>query len=77
MRNPDGFPNPRLETVLAERTEIHPEDRSGRWWLACGLVFAATLLATVPTVGDLGLTWDEPAYRFSQYPLGAVVGTAR
>ena len=37
-----------------------------RWWLACGLVLAAALAATVPTAGDLGLTWDEPAYRFSQ-----------
>ena len=24
------------------------------------------LLATVPTTGDFGLTWDEPAYRYSQ-----------
>jgi hypothetical protein len=24
------------------------------------------LLAMVPTAGDLGLTWDEPAYRYSQ-----------
>jgi hypothetical protein len=37
-----------------------------RWWIACGLVLALSLAATVPTVGDLGLTWDEPAYRFSQ-----------
>ena len=25
-----------------------------------------SLLATVPTTGDIGLTWDEPAYRYSQ-----------
>ena len=37
-----------------------------RWWLACVLVFAGSLAATVPTTGDFGLTWDEPAYRFSQ-----------
>ncbi len=24
------------------------------------------LLATAPTAGDIGLTWDEPAYRYSQ-----------
>jgi 4-amino-4-deoxy-L-arabinose transferase-like glycosyltransferase len=37
-----------------------------RWWLACGLVLIAALAASVPTAGDLGLTWDEPAYRYSQ-----------
>jgi 4-amino-4-deoxy-L-arabinose transferase-like glycosyltransferase len=37
-----------------------------RWWLACGLVLLVTLAVTVPTTGDLGLTWDEPVYRFSQ-----------
>jgi 4-amino-4-deoxy-L-arabinose transferase-like glycosyltransferase len=37
-----------------------------RWWLATGLVFVLALAATVPTTGDIGLTWDEPAYRFSQ-----------
>ena len=29
-------------------------------------VFAIALIALVSTVGDLGLTWDEPAYRYSQ-----------
>ncbi|MGE5754349.1 MAG: glycosyltransferase family 39 protein, partial [Planctomycetaceae bacterium] len=38
----------------------------GRWWLACGIVLALVLAATVPTTGDIGLTWDEPAYRYSQ-----------
>ena len=37
-----------------------------RWWLATWLVLAGLLLATVPTTGDIGLTWDEPAYRYSQ-----------
>lgn len=37
-----------------------------RWWAAVGLVLAGTLLATVPTAGDIGLTWDEPSYRTSQ-----------
>jgi hypothetical protein len=37
-----------------------------RWWLACGIVLALVLAATVPTTGDIGLTWDEPAYRYSQ-----------
>ena len=37
-----------------------------RWWLATGLVLAIALAATLPTTGDIGLTWDEPAYRYSQ-----------
>jgi 4-amino-4-deoxy-L-arabinose transferase-like glycosyltransferase len=34
--------------------------------LAMLAVFATALMVLVPTVGDLGLTWDEPAYRYSQ-----------
>ena len=34
--------------------------------LATLAIFAAALTALVPTTGDLGLTWDEPAYRYSQ-----------
>ena len=37
-----------------------------RWWTICCLIWILTLAATIPTAGDLGLTWDEPAYRFSQ-----------
>jgi hypothetical protein len=37
-----------------------------RWWVAFGIVLAVALAATVPTTGDIGLTWDEPAYRYSQ-----------
>lgn len=37
-----------------------------RWWWASGLVLIVALAATVPTSGDPGLTWDEPAYRYSQ-----------
>jgi 4-amino-4-deoxy-L-arabinose transferase-like glycosyltransferase len=37
-----------------------------RWWLATAVVLVGALLATVPTTGDIGLTWDEPAYRYSQ-----------
>ncbi|GAC1448723.1 MAG: hypothetical protein NVSMB9_32140 [Isosphaeraceae bacterium] len=29
-------------------------------------MLALALAANVPTAGDIGLTWDEPAYRFSQ-----------
>jgi len=34
------------------------------WETAAVLLFA--LAALVPTVGDFGLTWDEPAYRYGQ-----------
>ncbi len=37
-----------------------------QWRVACGITLAIALLATLPTTGDLGLTWDEPAYRYSQ-----------
>ena len=30
------------------------------------LVFLVALVALVPTTGDIGMTWDEPAYRYSQ-----------
>jgi 4-amino-4-deoxy-L-arabinose transferase-like glycosyltransferase len=33
------------------------------WTLA---VLIVVLAALIPTVGDFGLTWDEPAYRYSQ-----------
>ncbi len=34
--------------------------------LAPAIVFALALLALAPTTGDIGLTWDEPSYRYSQ-----------
>ena len=40
--------------------------RGWRWWLASALVLTLALAALVPTTGDFGLTWDEPAYRYSQ-----------
>jgi len=43
-----------------------PTPPARRRWLACALVFAGALAATVPTAGDIGLTWDEPVYRDSQ-----------
>ena len=38
----------------------------GRLGLTTALVLLVALAALVPTVGDFGLTWDEPAYRYSQ-----------
>lgn len=38
-----------------------------REWLAMrAIVLGFVLLLTLPSTGDLGLTWDEPAYRYSQ-----------
>ena len=51
-----------------DRATDAPTDRltGRRWWLASALVLLVALAATIPTTGDFGLTWDEPAYRFSQ-----------
>ncbi len=38
----------------------------GRLGLATCAVLLFSLAVLVPTVGDFGLTWDEPAYRYSQ-----------
>lgn len=48
----------------SERVEAGLTGR--RWQLATFAAFLLALLISVPTTGDLGLTWDEPAYRFSQ-----------
>jgi hypothetical protein len=37
-----------------------------RLWAMCTVLMVVVLAATVPTTGDIGLTWDEPAYRYSQ-----------
>ena len=36
------------------------------WWITTAGVFVVALAGNVPTAGDIGLTWDEPAYRYSQ-----------
>ncbi len=60
---------PSLETCLAAPAAAGTDGsrqarRSGR--LATLLVFGLALAALVPTTGDFGLTWDEPAYSYSQ-----------
>jgi 4-amino-4-deoxy-L-arabinose transferase-like glycosyltransferase len=50
----------------SESAQPAPARSSRRLGLATLAVLAIALTALVPTVGDLGLTWDEPAYRFSQ-----------
>jgi 4-amino-4-deoxy-L-arabinose transferase-like glycosyltransferase len=52
---------------ISQDVERPSEGLSGRaWWLGCALVLIGALAATVPTAGDIGLTWDEPSYRTSQ-----------
>jgi len=56
-------------TIDKPETETSPPGgapKIHRGWLATALVFLIALAALVPTVGDFGLTWDEPAYRHSQ-----------
>ena len=43
-----------------------PEPRRTPPWLGPVLVFALAMAALAPTLGDIGLTWDEPSYRYSQ-----------
>jgi Dolichyl-phosphate-mannose-protein mannosyltransferase len=56
-----------MPTLEGEAPTARSPKLEGRaWWLASALVLLIALLATVPTVGDIGLTWDEPSYRTSQ-----------
>jgi hypothetical protein len=43
-----------------------PDRRRGGWGYVTAAVLLLALAALVPTVGDFGLTWDEPAYRYGQ-----------
>jgi len=52
-----------LESPASIREE---KSRWGRIWLSTGVVFVLAMAILIPTLGDLGLTWDEPAYRYSQ-----------
>ena len=44
--------------------------RSPSWWMGVALVLGVSLVALAPTTGDFGLTYDEPAYTFSQHVSG-------
>ena len=50
--------------VTSSEPESTQSSRSLGW--GTWVVLALALAAVVPTVGDPGLTWDEPAYRYSQ-----------
>lgn len=52
-----------IEQIPAEAS---PGPRSFSWRRGCLLVAAVSLVILCATAGDIGLTWDEPAYRFSQ-----------
>jgi len=58
-----GEQNPSDETRPASEGRIRPTWSSAMQSL---LVMTIALCALVPTVGDFGFTWDEPAYRYSQ-----------
>jgi 4-amino-4-deoxy-L-arabinose transferase-like glycosyltransferase len=60
---PPADPHDLIERHVKER---FPGRCRGRWGFCTVAVFAAALVALVPTVGDFGLTWDEPAYRYGQ-----------
>ena len=51
-----------------EQTQNTRERARSAWRLRLQslAVLTVALAALVPTVGDLGVTWDEPAYRYSQ-----------
>src|SRR5271168_1344148 len=64
---------PGASKVVEENVASTASDRGSapglsgrRWWIATLVVFLLALLALVPTTGDIGLTWDEPSYRYSQ-----------
>jgi hypothetical protein len=56
MTQPDNFVDSSLPSRLNRLS----------WGRSCMVVALLTFLVILPTVGDIGLTWDEPAYRFSQ-----------
>ncbi|WP_165220938.1 glycosyltransferase family 39 protein [Aquisphaera insulae] len=63
-------PDEATEAPVDPGTEIagdsQPPAPPRRLWPATLGVLALALAILIPTVGDIGLTWDEPAYRYSQ-----------
>jgi hypothetical protein len=55
------------ETVTEVNAAAAIDPSAGRrWMLKAAGVFGVALVTLLPTTGDIGLTWDEPAYRYSQ-----------
>jgi 4-amino-4-deoxy-L-arabinose transferase-like glycosyltransferase len=66
LASPSRSEPERAQVMKVEsRDEPRGHGISRLWPRALG-VFVIVLGALVPTVGDFGLTWDEPAYRYSQ-----------
>ena len=58
-------------SITTEQTDSplmpKPKTKKGLSWARSSiLVGIVSLFVLLPTAGDIGLTWDEPAYRFSQ-----------
>ncbi|WP_165072504.1 ArnT family glycosyltransferase [Paludisphaera rhizosphaerae] len=61
------MPESRPRTSLKSETPTETPAETRRWPLAATVaVFIGALAVLVPTTGDFGVTWDEPAYRYSQ-----------
>ncbi len=55
------------ESVPNIQANDEPMEERRRWtWKPTLLVFLAATAVLAPTAGDFGVTWDEPAYRYSQ-----------
>ena len=77
MRFPSRIPRRdrrRRSPRTGGRPSVLPARAPRHLGLATLGVLILALAALVPTVGDFGLTWDEPAYRYSQVHVGPVVG---
>jgi 4-amino-4-deoxy-L-arabinose transferase-like glycosyltransferase len=63
-----GRRTPAVAVAVVEPVALGDDRRrpAGDFVLATWVVLVLALVALVPTVGDFGLTWDEPAYRYSQ-----------
>lgn len=58
---------PRQSSGESQQTTDRPPSPGPGWSaLAMLAVFIVALAALIPTIGDFGLSWDEPAYRYSQ-----------
>jgi hypothetical protein len=61
---------PAIVATVVQQPEAASDDRrrsaGGQLRLATAAILLIAFAALAPTVGDFGLTWDEPAYRYSQ-----------
>jgi hypothetical protein len=64
MGDEQGSGAPSAPAVVA--SGIPPARTGLHIWATSSVVFLIALAALVPTTADPGMTWDEPAYRYSQ-----------